>query len=381
MLEEALRQGSVNGRDVGWQRRSTRENELAASGHRPHSVDYPASTREEIETPPLPSSATIVPTPASPVPQDKSFFKFRFSSSSSNGGSKSASVSRPDTPSGSTLAAPPQHGLSNLASPSLPSIPDHVKEVEDLTAELERERKAHQKAQADRAALEEELESLSQALFEEANKMVASERRKRADMAEELQEAILEKEALRSALRLIEGQSMEFHSSASSSRESVEASPILPASISHVSAKSAPTSRSRSSSQVGVKSRPGSPDAATTPLPRQQTLPTASASRPVSPASIHLPDSPPLDAMPSPATQESDSPQLPQTLSSTVESSGTGTAGTVSYHDPTTESAESAWADVSSASPALGAQPTPKARLLPEPSEGTYATAALYSLR
>jgi hypothetical protein len=37
----------------------------------------------------------------------------------------------------------------------------------DLQAELEKEKKAHQEALKDKAALEEELETLSQALFEE----------------------------------------------------------------------------------------------------------------------------------------------------------------------------------------------------------------------
>lgn len=49
--------------------------------------------------------------------------------------------------------------------PSLTSL--RSKEVEDLVAELEKERAARKTITAEKAALEDELESLSQALFEE----------------------------------------------------------------------------------------------------------------------------------------------------------------------------------------------------------------------
>ncbi|KAJ9118705.1 hypothetical protein QFC22_003925 [Naganishia vaughanmartiniae] len=57
-----------------------------------------------------------------------------------------------------------------------------------------------------KAELEAELESLSQALFEEANKMVADERKKRAEKEEEAKEAIEEREALRKVVRLMEAE-------------------------------------------------------------------------------------------------------------------------------------------------------------------------------
>ena len=53
--------------------------------------------------------------------------------------------------------------------------------------------------------MEAELENLSQALFEEANKMVADERRKRAEMEEALKEAKAEKDALRSTIIVLGG--------------------------------------------------------------------------------------------------------------------------------------------------------------------------------
>lgn len=79
------------------------------------------------------------------------------------------------------------------------------------TAELEKlletERKAKVDVIAEKASIETELETLSSALFEEANKMVAAERIKRAEAEEELKIANDEKEALRSALRLLESES------------------------------------------------------------------------------------------------------------------------------------------------------------------------------
>ncbi|KAG5735668.1 hypothetical protein E4T56_gene19, partial [Termitomyces sp. T112] len=79
-------------------------------------------------------------------------------------------------------------------------------------------------------ALEAELESLSQALFEEANNMVATERIRLADIEEELREAKLEKEALRSALRLLEGHAYSVS----------PALPITPASSTYASASTSP---------------------------------------------------------------------------------------------------------------------------------------------
>ncbi|ORY29003.1 hypothetical protein BCR39DRAFT_183221 [Naematelia encephala] len=53
--------------------------------------------------------------------------------------------------------------------------------------------------------MEAELENLSQALFEEANKMVADERRRRAEIEELLKEVREEREALRSTIKVLGG--------------------------------------------------------------------------------------------------------------------------------------------------------------------------------
>lgn len=104
--------------------------------------------------------------------------------------------------------------------------------MEELQEQLERERQAHKAADVAKAALEAELESLSQALFEEvdapslinsvrlnnpqANKMVATERMRRAETEEELNQTRLEKDALRQALKLIEGENGRLRSASSS---------------------------------------------------------------------------------------------------------------------------------------------------------------------
>ena len=56
----------------------------------------------------------------------------------------------------------------------MPSLPSHVKELEELTAELAKERAAKKIITDEKAALEAELESLSQALFEEVRSSTMS---------------------------------------------------------------------------------------------------------------------------------------------------------------------------------------------------------------
>ncbi|KAG9316782.1 hypothetical protein JVU11DRAFT_2846 [Chiua virens] len=203
MLEEALkRETPCSAKDVGWRRWSAREaqnhNMERKSDERPRSLDY--GPLNESGAPSAPSAVAVVlvdgvkpttpaasnPQPTTPMTsQESRFFKFRFSS-------------------GTRSPAPTPH----LTSPSLPSLVPNAreKEIEELQEKLEREREAHKAADAAKAALEAELESLSQALFEEANKMVATERMKRAETEEELSQVCLEKDALHQALKLIEGE-------------------------------------------------------------------------------------------------------------------------------------------------------------------------------
>lgn len=164
MLEEALkRDSSGNSKDVGWRRWSSREGEQREhrfSDDRPYpepsnSIDSTSSTATmNSQNSPIPATA----------PPDNRFFKFRFSGSNSS----SRPGSRPNTPSPVLPSGGLQH---HLTSASVPSLPQQIspKEMEELTAELDKERSAHQKAKQDKEALEAEIESLSQALFEEVN--------------------------------------------------------------------------------------------------------------------------------------------------------------------------------------------------------------------
>jgi hypothetical protein len=76
-------------------------------------------------------------------------------------------------------------GLSHIASASMPSlVPEGAaaaaaaaKQIEDLKAELDAEKTKLKKASDDKTALEAELESLSQALFEEVGFIQASHKR------------------------------------------------------------------------------------------------------------------------------------------------------------------------------------------------------------
>ncbi|GBE80291.1 hypothetical protein BKA93DRAFT_572604 [Sparassis latifolia] len=318
MLEDALkRDASGSARDIGWRRWSAKEQkEREAEEERRRSVDsagsvdvahsqkspIPPHAHSPAIKSPLPRSASVF----SPITSDSRFFKFRFGSGSAtsatfpasphiNGASTSVSVSATGSPSPNVAA---QTHTSHLTSASLPSlVPSYErdKEFEDLTEQLKREREARKKAAAAKDTLEAEIESLSQALFEEANKMVATERRKLAETEDELREACAEREALRSALRLVERQC-----------GSLSADPRM-------SSQSAPLprthSRARSSSSaIAIKSlpssEPSSPDSELTPDSAQNATSAGTVvatSYPPRPPPLNLvePDSP-LFAPPTP---------------------------------------------------------------------------------
>lgn len=165
MLEEALR--GANG--VGWHRRG-----------------------ESAPTPPPPDSRFLN--------------KFRFS--------------RPSTPSTPGQSPTLSHSAStpNLLARTSEDDEQHMKEETERLEQRQKELEALlEKEKQARASLEAELESLSQALFEEANKMVATERRKRAEIEEELREIVQEKDALKNALRIVEGENMRFRASSTDS--------------------------------------------------------------------------------------------------------------------------------------------------------------------
>ena len=278
MLEDALKRdssicdvGSTSGKPPGG---ANNDGSRSASMDQDYTGHSPLS-------PTTGSSPTItnqIPSPVQPNTgqQDGKFFRFRFNSSFGGSGS------RPGTP-----VSGQGHPAAHLTSPSMPTLPlqpgerEKEKELEkemcELAAKLEEERKKHKKACDDKAELEDELESLSAALFEEANKMVATERIKLHETTEELYQAQLEKEALRSALKLIEGENKHLRTTSQSMGDLRTAYGD--------GGGGEERSRSRSSSVTGVKSRPvsaslngasGSEPAPVVPPPRQDSKGAAS---------------------------------------------------------------------------------------------------------
>lgn len=168
MLEDALnRNVPGSSKDVGWQRwgaKEQKERELEGWNRR--------STESSRSLDVSPAQSPVVP--GSTTPAEGRFFKFRFGPGSQSAtGTTFASPKLPASPRMNQVQSASVGGQfhsSHLTSASLPSLlPDTQKEVETLTAELEKEKKAHAAASAAKEALEAELESLSQALFEEVS--------------------------------------------------------------------------------------------------------------------------------------------------------------------------------------------------------------------
>ncbi|KJA23471.1 hypothetical protein HYPSUDRAFT_39928 [Hypholoma sublateritium FD-334 SS-4] len=308
MLEDALkRDTSGQAKDVGWRRSSARDSggsarsgtsDQRSSLERSQSIEYPLpSSTSSASVPPSPPSAQSPP--QSSTPQDNRFFKFRFNNSAPNPASQPAS--RPGSLSGSPQIG--HSGLSqsqqHLTSPSLPSLSSsRTKEVEDLEKELEKEKQARKKIADAKTALEEELESLSQALFEEANKMVATERKLRADAEEELNELKREKEALRSALVLVEGENTNLRLVSPQPASGPSSIGNSPQTSIGGSSTSFTRAHERSASQTAIKSRPASLDFSADPYP---PLPPSPA--PSSPDAQH--SAPPVVSVLSPASADS----------------------------------------------------------------------------
>ncbi|KLO09496.1 hypothetical protein SCHPADRAFT_563690 [Schizopora paradoxa] len=244
MLEDALKRESASGgKDLGWRRSVENPDQRRVRGAMKgssldrQSTDGLSPSSSQIIGSPLPSSSPLTssftpssdssgstPTspamlpPVSPQPQhtpqpsassqDTRFFRFRFGGGSSSpnlssSASKGKPPSRPQSPQPQAFRKSGLLDSSHLTSASLPSLSSESKETE-LLAELEAERTKSITVAKEKANLEAELEGLSQALFEEANKMVAQERIKCAEMEEELKQTQREKDAIKSAMRIIE---------------------------------------------------------------------------------------------------------------------------------------------------------------------------------
>ncbi|KAH8119520.1 hypothetical protein DFH11DRAFT_1686364 [Phellopilus nigrolimitatus] len=234
MLEDALKRESATGsKDVGWRRRSDRPESRQGIRKEQDSTERPpsrqsggdASSSSVLSTPTSEASASSPPpvkptSPPPPVVHDSRFFRFRFGSSSAstspNLNAHAGPASRPQSP---TLRKHADvirdRDASHLTSASLPSLVANTnKREEELVAELESERAKYTKVVTEKSTLEQELEGLSQALFEEANKMVAHERIKCAEIEAELRQIRQEKDALRGAMRIIEQENSRLKSPA-----------------------------------------------------------------------------------------------------------------------------------------------------------------------
>jgi hypothetical protein len=108
---------------------------------------------------------------------------------------RSASYTNLPTPTRSTSMPPPDAELETLKK--------QFKETEVRMKAMTKELAELKQGKLD---MEQELENLSQALFEEANKMVADERKKRAEVEESLKEVREEREALRQTIKVLGGQ-------------------------------------------------------------------------------------------------------------------------------------------------------------------------------
>ena len=173
MLEEALKRNPEVSSDVGWRRNT-------------NSV-YITNTPQRDQSPSRPPSS------AYPKTGESGFFKFRWSSATPVAGSSAKAPSSPTTsppPAGGHSHHPSMsasvrnsaflagsggvlyEGAGHVASASVPSLVNEgvvksARREEELTKALATERAAKQKVLKEKAQLEEELESLSQALFEE----------------------------------------------------------------------------------------------------------------------------------------------------------------------------------------------------------------------
>ena len=154
MLEDALKRDSVRARNVGWGRQ-TSVSVLDDDNRSTKSLDA-----ERPATPNQP--AHVSPTVHPPQGQEGRFFKFRFGST---------------TPSSlSGFAASNGIHPSHLSSASLPSLSSSKdEEIEKLTLELAKQKNLSQIALEEKRKVEDELESLSQALFEEVCVSIRSE--------------------------------------------------------------------------------------------------------------------------------------------------------------------------------------------------------------
>ncbi|OCF33294.1 hypothetical protein I316_05035 [Kwoniella heveanensis BCC8398] len=105
----------------------------------------------------------------------------------------------------STTNVPSQRSASGPAPVSSQELATLRQAYSAAVAKMDGMSKELAELKKGKVEMEAELENLSQALFEEANKMVADERRKRAEMEENLKEVREEREALKQTIKVLGG--------------------------------------------------------------------------------------------------------------------------------------------------------------------------------
>lgn len=128
----------------------------------------------------------------------------------------SSDVPRPsvDTRGGSVGSKQGWFGMKKPASPTESAMrisgdaarsPVESEELRRLRSQLESQSSELEALKKGKKEIEAELEGLSQALFEEANKMVADERKRRAELEDTLNEVKGERAALRETVKVLGG--------------------------------------------------------------------------------------------------------------------------------------------------------------------------------
>lgn len=107
--------------------------------------------------------------------------------------------------------SPPTRTTSILPAAPIPNaeMESLKKQFKNAESRIETMSKELAELKQGKVDMEAELENLSQALFEEANKMVSDERKKRAEVEESLKEVKEEREALRQTIKVLGGQVLE----------------------------------------------------------------------------------------------------------------------------------------------------------------------------
>ncbi|WVF70792.1 hypothetical protein IAT40_005586 [Kwoniella sp. CBS 6097] len=105
----------------------------------------------------------------------------------------------------STTNVPSQRSASGPAPVSSQELATLRQAYSAAVAKMDGMSKELAELKKGKVEMEAELENLSQALFEEANKMVADERRKRAEMEENLKEVREEREVLKQTIKVLGG--------------------------------------------------------------------------------------------------------------------------------------------------------------------------------